>query len=139
MLIFPTFTISEHELMSTFVRSSGAGGQNVNKVSTKAVLKWNVLNSKDIPLSVKNRFLKRWSSRISTKGELVLTSDKSRSRLKNFETVLERLQEMIQAVIDPPKKRIKKKPSKSSIERRLKEKKVRSDLKKTRIKPKNDY
>ena len=137
MINFSSFSISESELKIKFVRSSGAGGQNVNKVSTKAELRWNVVKSKDLPYSIKQRFLRKWSKRVSLKGEIVLTSDQSRYRLRNHEIVLDRLRLMIDTVISPPKKRIKKKPTKASIERRLKEKKIRSDLKRNRRSPRD--
>jgi ribosome-associated protein len=135
MIKIENFSISDLELKIHFVRSSGAGGQNVNKLSTKAVLQWNVNESKDLPRAIKERFLKRWSTRISKKGEITLTSDKYRQRQKNLDELFNRLKAMITEVLYPPKKRIKTRASKGSIERRIKEKKLVSERKKYRRKP----
>ena len=118
--------IPETELVLQFVRSGGAGGQNVNKVSTKAVLFFNVVESTHIPEDIKTRFLSRWKNRISANGEVVLTSDRTRSQTQNTEDVIEKLKHMIEAVLTPPKSRRKTRPTKGSVERRLKEKKQRT-------------
>lgn len=134
MIDFLGFSLLEDEFKISYVRSSGAGGQNVNKVSTKAVLKWNVKESEGLSYYVKKRFLTRWSSRISSDGVITLTSDKHRSQTRNLDEVLVRLKTMVEEVLVPPKKRIPKKPTRSSIEKRLKEKKLRSERKKNRKK-----
>ena len=135
MLKFSSFSIPDNEIEINFVKSSGAGGQNVNKVNTKAVLKWNIITSKSTPKPIKKRFIKRWSNKISKKGELTLTSDKYRYRSKNIEEIITKLRNMIKEIIIPPKKRVKTKPSKGVIEKRLKLKKIKSQTKDRRKKP----
>lgn len=135
MLYLLNYKISEKEINIHFVRSSGKGGQNVNKVNTKAVLTWQVVNSHSIPQWVKDLFLKKWGYRISTKGEIVLSSDKHRSQKRNFDEVLKRLESMLEKALIIQKKRIKTKPTKRSIRKKQKEKKIRSEKKRYRKKP----
>ena len=125
-------TISETELLFSFVRSSGAGGQNVNKVNSKAVLHWHVMYSKNLPLLVKNRFMEKWKNKISSQGYLVLTSDTFRDQEKNIQDILDKLDRMIDAVWLPPKVRKKTRPTRSSVEKRLKAKKEKTSIKNTR-------
>lgn len=133
-MIFANFIIPEDEFLIKFVKSSGPGGQNINKLSTKVFLKWNVLQSESLPKAVKERFFDRWSSRLTTKGEVVLSSDKFRVRKKNLDDAFSRLRKMIEMVLVPPKKRKETKPSRSSIEKRIQEKKRRSSTKQNRKK-----
>jgi len=135
MLRFSQFVIKEDEFHLHFVRSSGAGGQNVNKLSTKAVLSWNVKASTSLPYGVKKRFLERWGSRISKTGVITLTSDRHRRRSQNQDEVYARLKDMIKEVLLAPKKRTKTKPTKSSKAKRRKQKTIRSKLKILRKKP----
>lgn len=126
--------IPKHELVFQYARSSGAGGQNVNKVNTKVILFFNVEESPSLPPALKTRFLTRWKNRISTKGELVISSEQFRTQSQNMKDVLEKLTQMIEVVLTPPKKRVKTKPTRGSVERRLKEKKLRSKNKQGRMK-----
>ncbi len=118
-----------HEIVFTFARSSGPGGQNVNKVNSKAVLKWNVVGSNYLPFEVKERFIHRYTNRLNNLGELVLASDAYRDQRRNKEACLERLREMIASVARPPKKRKPTKPSKAAKNRRLESKKRQSQKK----------
>src|SRR5262245_37779543 len=81
----------EAEFELSFVRSSGPGGQNVNKVNSKAVLRWNVAASSSLPADVRQRFLERYARRITGEGELVLTSQRFRDQGRNTIDVLEKL------------------------------------------------
>ncbi len=121
--------IFDQEFQFDFVRSPGAGGQNVNKVNSKAVLHWNVVNSPSLAEPVRQRFLKLWARRVTLSGDVVITSSRYRDQLKNKQDVLDKLAEMIKEVAFPPTKRKKTKPTKGSKERRLKKKKIRSETK----------
>lgn len=116
----------------SFARSPGPGGQNVNKVNSKAILKWNVSQTTHLPGGVKNRFLEKYKRRISKNGELVISSHRFRDQGRNIADCLSRLREMIEAVRVAPKVRKKTKPSRGSKERRLESKKRKSATKKNR-------
>jgi ribosome-associated protein len=126
--------IPEDEFSWSFVRSGGPGGQNVNKVSSKAVLRWNVGASPSLPDDVKARFLAGQHRRITGGGDLVLTSQRYRDQDRNRQDCLEKLRDLVVRATAVPKVR-KKKPSRAARERRLAEKRHRSATKTTRRKP----
>ena len=119
------------ELQLSYARSAGPGGQNVNKVSTKAVLRWPVKSTPSLPADVRRRFLERYANRINVAGELVLASDQHREQSRNVSACYERLRGMIEAVLRAPRRRVKTRPSRGAIERRI-ESKQRSSEKKQR-------
>ena len=119
------FKIPATEFHFSFSRSSGPGGQNVNKVNTKATLQWNVYANTTLPKDVIERFITKFSSRISEDGFLTLVSQKSRSQNLNVTDVVEKLHEMINSVAIAPKLRKATKPSRSAVNKRLNEKKSR--------------
>ena len=123
------------ELRFRFVRSAGPGGQNVNKVNTKALLRWQMKSSPSLPDDVRERFVKKYGSRITTRGDLLLTSDRYRTQQRNEDDCLEKLRRMLASVAAPPKKRKKTKPSAASVERRLTEKRQRAKAKQRRRPP----
>ena len=125
-------TIPADELQFTFARSSGPGGQNVNKVASKATLRWDVRGTPSLPEDVKQRFLTTYQSRLTTLGEILIVSQESRDQPRNIEICREKLRQMILAVVRPPKKRRATKPTKGSQTRRLNEKKSRSQVKEGR-------
>jgi ribosome-associated protein len=127
--------ISDDELRFSFARSSGPGGQNVNKVNSKATLHWNPGASAALPDDVRQRFLTRFASRLTNEGDVVIMSQQSRDQPKNIALCLEKLKQMIGEVLAPPKKRRPTKPTKGSKLRRLNEKKRRSDVKANRRPP----
>ncbi len=124
--------IPEEEFSWTFVRSGGPGGQNVNKVASKAVLRWNVVASHSLPDEIKSRLQQQQQSRITNDGDLLLTSQRYRDQDRNRLDCLEKLAEMIRAATVVPKKRRKTKPSRGAHERRLAAKKRRSAIKSSR-------
>jgi ribosome-associated protein len=130
--------IPRSELRFTFVRSSGPGGQNVNKVASKAVLRWAAAASPSIPDDVRARLLVRAARQINDRGELVLTSQRYRDQGRNIDDCLDKLRNLIASVAKPPRKRKKTKPSKASREARLSEKRVASEKKRRRQRPSLD-
>ena len=127
-----SLTIPDDELRLSFSRSSGPGGQNVNKVSSKATLRFDVRSSPSLPEDVRERFLAQFASRITTKGEVVIHSDEHRDQPLNIEACKDKLRQMLEAVARAPKRRRPTRPTKGSKTRRLKDKKSRSQLKEGR-------
>ncbi len=119
LVVAPHIRIPREEFEFSFVRSSGPGGQNVNKVNSKAVMRWSPTKTPSLPEPVRERFLAKFASRITTEGELVLTSDRHRDQPSNIEDCFEKVREMLVSVATAPKKRRPTKPSKGSKERRL--------------------
>ena len=124
--------IEDWELTEQFVRSSGPGGQNVNKVSSAVELRFEAARSPSLPGPVKTR-LKRLAGRRWTRdGALVIQCDETRHQSRNREIARERLVELIRRALVAPKRRIPTKPTKGSKERRIKAKKERGEVKKLR-------
>lgn len=124
--------IPDDELHFTFARSSGPGGQNVNKVNSKAILRWSVTKSPNLPDEVRARFLLHYANRITAEGEIVLASQTYRDQPRNVLACRQRLQTMLKAVAARPRRRKKTKPSRGSIERRLQQKRETSRKKNER-------
>src|SRR5262245_38634573 len=118
--------IPEDELSFSFSRSSGPGGQNVNKVASKATLRWAAAASQALPVDVRGRFLAKFASQLTNDGEVVLYSQEFRDQPKNIAACREKLRVMISSVLAPPKKRRPTKPTKGSKVRRLNDKKSRA-------------
>src|SRR5712691_6972388 len=126
------FRIPAGELQWTFVRSGWPGGQNVNKVASKAVLRWNLAASSSLPEDVKARFRAQQRNRITADGDLIVTSQRFRDQERNKEDCLEKLRHMILQATLIPKPRKPSKPGRAARERRLQTKRHRSNIKKSR-------
>jgi ribosome-associated protein len=118
--------IPETEFSWSYVRSGGPGGQNVNKVASKAVLRWDLAASPSLSERVKQRFRTLQRRRVTTEGEFVLSSQRYRDQERNREDCLEKLREYLLEAAFEPKERRPSKPTRGSKERRLAEKKHRS-------------
>ncbi|OUR97351.1 hypothetical protein A9Q84_13585 [Halobacteriovorax marinus] len=120
------------ELSYSFSRASGKGGQNVNKLNTKATLTWNLFHSKSINYSIKLRFKEKFSNMISDAGQVVITSQKHRTQTLNKGDCLDKLMNYLSKVEFAQKARKATKPTRGSKEKRLKSKKLNGLNKKLR-------
>lgn len=138
MEINAALAIPESEFDWTYTRAGGPGGQNVNKVSSKAVLRWNVLSSPSLPAHVKDRLIALNRRRVAQTGDLILTSQRFRDQERNRQDCLEKLAEMVREAATLPKARRATRPTRSSKARRLDAKRHRSVRKEQRRSPEGD-
>lgn len=131
--ITPSLKIDERELQLEYIRASGPGGQNVNKVATAVQLRFDVDNS-SLPTEVKTRLIHLAGKRMTGEGVLLIEAKRFRTQEQNREDALQRFGELVSRSLVKPKTRRKTKPTKSSKEARLKEKKRKGDIKRLRQK-----
>jgi ribosome-associated protein len=124
--------IRGEELRWQFARSGGPGGQNVNKVASKAVLRWNPAGSPDLPPDFRQRLLTIAGPWLTDEGEILITSQRFRERPRNIEDCLQKLRSLLLTASHRPKQRKKTKPTRGSKERRLEDKRLQSRRKKLR-------
>jgi ribosome-associated protein len=132
LAVTPSILIPDHELIENFVRSSGPGGQNVNKVASAVELRFDVTNSSALPEPVRERLLARADRRLTNDGVLVIQANRFRDQAKNRDDARLRLAEIIVEATRVPKKRVATKPSRASQQRRLDSKKATGKNKRTR-------
>ena len=130
--ITDTISIDEKDIREEFIRSSGPGGQNVNKVATAVQLRFDIANSASIPEEIKARLIRLSGRRITADGVLILTARRFRTREKNREDAFDRLARLIRKACEKPKNRRKTRPTASSREERLQKKSIKSRKKKMR-------
>ncbi len=135
LIITERIAIPMDEFSFEFARSGGPGGQNVNKVASKATLRWSPGASPSLPPAVRDRLLKAVAARLTTEGELLVTSQKTRDQGRNIDDCLEKVRELVLAASRPPKVRRPTKPTMASRVRRVEAKGRRSVVKKLRKKP----
>jgi ribosome-associated protein len=126
------------EFQFEFARSGGPGGQNVNKVNSKATLRWKPAESASLPFLVRDRLLRALASRLTREGELLITSQKTRDQGRNVDDCLDKLRLIVLAAARPPKTRRASRPTLASKVRRVEAKLRRSTTKKLRQKPEGD-
>jgi ribosome-associated protein len=129
--ITPTFKVDERELQFEFIRASGPGGQNVNKVATAVQLRFQIHGS-SLPEDVKFRLIRVAGKRVTNEGVLVIEAKRFRTQEQNREDAVQRFIELAKKSFEKPKVRTKTKPTKTSKEKRLKEKKKKGEIKKNR-------
>jgi ribosome-associated protein len=129
--ITPSLQIEDRELQIDFIRASGPGGQNVNKVATAVQLRFDVRAS-SLPEDVKARLVQLAGKRISSEGVLLIEAKRFRTQEQNRQDAIQRFVEVVRKALIPPKARTKTKPTRASKEQRLKEKKRKGEIKKIR-------
>ncbi len=133
VFITPKISVPDDELHESFVRASGAGGQNVNKVSSAVELRFSIANNWTLPYDVKQRLTKLGGRRVTNEGELVLFVQVHRTQEMNRKAALERFVELVRKAAEPPPPpRIKTKPTKGGVRRRLEGKAIRATVKSNR-------
>ncbi len=128
----PTLSLDEKELVFNFIRASGPGGQNVNKVSSAVQLRFDAANSPSLPAEVKERLKKLAGNRMTEDGILIIEAKRFRSQEKNRIDAVQRLVTLIQKAAEPPKKRKPTRPSVTARAARIGTKRQRGELKRTR-------
>lgn len=133
MLVINTaFKIPTSELQFSFTRSSGPGGQNVNKVNSKAVLRWSVLECRNISEEMRSILLLRLAPRLTRMGEIIVSSDRYRDQIRNREDCLEKLRRCLLTALEKPKQRKKSKASLASRHKLREGKRRQSEKKRQR-------
>jgi ribosome-associated protein len=127
-----TLSLDPSEIEIAFIRASGPGGQNVNKVSTAAQLRFDLRGSPSLPEGLKTRAARAAGSRLTTEGVIVITADRFRTQALNRDDAIARLTELLRDAAVPPKPRRATRPTLASKQRRLEGKKQRSGVKSLR-------
>lgn len=130
--ISPFVQIDERELHFDFVRSAGPGGQNVNKVATAVQLRFDITNSPTLASDLKGRLIQLAGNRVNADGVLLIEAKRFRTQEQNREDARQRFVELVSKALVPPKPRKKTKPTASSKTKRLREKKIKGEIKKLR-------
>lgn len=132
LVVNERITIPAAELRVSFARSGGPGGQNVNKVETKVELRWTPAETGALSETDKAWLLKRFAARLTSEGELLVTSSRTRDQTRNRDDARQKLAEAVRKALERPKRRRKTKPSRGAVEKRLEDKKQASRKKELR-------
>ena len=133
--ITETFRIDERELQFEYIRASGPGGQNVNKVATAVQLRFDITNSPSLTSDLKGRLIQLSGNRVNADGVLLIEAKRFRTQDRNREDAILRFTELLKKASIAPRKRTKTKPTRASKEKRLKAKKIKGEVKSLRRKP----
>jgi len=130
-------SIADEEIVLSFIRSSGPGGQNVNKVATAVQLRFDARHSPSLPAPIRNRLQKLAGGRLTREGVIVITANRHRTQEANRKDAIDRLLMLVREAAMPPRPRIPTKPTRASKTRRLQHKKRHGEIKKMRKRPAN--
>ena len=130
--VTPAIAIDERDISEQFIRSSGPGGQNVNKVATAVQLRFDVGASKSLPDEVRKRLIRLAGRRVTVEGVLIVDARRFRTRERNRKDAMKRLTDLIRRAAERPKRRRKTKPTAASKRRRLETKRRRGEVKRMR-------
>ena len=130
--VTPSISIDESEIREDFIRSSGPGGQNVNRVATAVQLRFNVVRSRSLPDQVRKRLIRLAGKRMTEEGDLVINARRYRTQERNRRDAMERLLALIRKAAVKPKPRHETRPTASSKRRRLEEKRHHAEIKRMR-------
>ena len=133
--VTPKLSISEDEIAWTAIRASGPGGQHVNKASTAVQLRFDIPGSQSLTASEKALLMSFPDQRISNEGIIVIRSEESRSQARNRDIALQRLIDLLRTALAPRKPRRKTQPTKASVQKRLRDKREKSQRKQARRRP----
>jgi ribosome-associated protein len=132
LVVTPRLTIPAGELDIQFARSGGPGGQNVNKVASKVDLRWNPTTSTALADDDRALLLERLRNRLTTEGELIVTSSLTRDQIKNREDAMSKLTLIVRVALDRPKPRKPTRPSRNAKRRRVADKRHHAEIKRNR-------
>jgi len=132
IIITPTIAIDEKEISEEFIRASGPGGQNVNKVATAVKLRFNVTHSLSLPTDVRERLIRLAGTRVTENGVLIIDARRFRTQAQNRRDAMERLVALIRMAAERPKSRKRTLPTPASKRRRLEYKRQRAEKKRMR-------
>jgi ribosome-associated protein len=132
IFIPPSIHLDEREIQLIFTRSPGPGGQNVNKVSSAVQLRFDVLNSPSVPEDVRQRLMRLAGKRLTREGILIIEASQYRTQEQNRQAAVDRLVRLIRQASLPPRPRLKTRPSRAAVQRRLEAKRKRSEIKNMR-------
>jgi ribosome-associated protein len=132
IFITPSIHLDEREIQLIFTRSPGPGGQNVNKVSSAVQLRFDVLNSPSVPEDVRQRIMRLAGKRLTREGILIIEASQYRTQEQNRQAAVDRLVRLIRQASLPPRPRLKTRPSRAAVQRRLEAKRKRSEIKNMR-------
>jgi ribosome-associated protein len=135
--VAPNIAIAEHAIRESFVRASGPGGENVNKVATAVQLRLDVMAS-GLPDEVRRRLVTLAGKRMNQEGELLITAQRFRTQERNRQAAIDTLIRLVQRALDPPTPRIETRPTAASRRRRWQTKEHRARLKQSRTAPREE-